>query len=157
MSSARHKLLPVACLFIRKKLFFLRHSTCIIIKALTYYWLLKGHKGDFPPSRLKSGSGEQCLWVLDRLADEALKAKNFGWKRLAAVPLFCRSFFEIFLNEMKLSLTTSYVSFWISALAISSSNHFPCCDKCLVKPSLIVVDVEFCDCCVQSCISRRRS
>jgi len=43
---------------------------------------LKGHKGDFPPSRLKSGSGEQCLWVMDRLADEALKAKSFAWKRL---------------------------------------------------------------------------
>jgi len=49
---------------------------------------LKGHKGDFPPSRLKSGSGEQCLWVLDRLADEALKAKKFAWKRLVAAILF---------------------------------------------------------------------
>jgi estrogen-related receptor beta like 1 len=40
-----------------------------------------GHKVDFPPNRLKSGSGEHCLWVLDRLSDEALRAKNFAWKR----------------------------------------------------------------------------
>jgi len=53
---------------------------------------LKGHKGDFPPNRLKSGSGEQCLWVLDRLADEALKAKNFAWKRLVALTLLLRLF-----------------------------------------------------------------
>jgi len=36
---------------------------------------------------LKSGSGEQCLWVMDRLADEALKAKNFAWKRFVSVRL----------------------------------------------------------------------
>jgi len=49
---------------------------------------LKGHKGDFPQGRLKTGSGEQCLWVLDRLADEALKAKSFAWKRLVVLTLF---------------------------------------------------------------------
>jgi len=57
--------------------------------------LFKGHKGDFPPNRLKSGSGEQCLWVLDRLADEALKTKNFSWKRLAAL-FFLIGFLNIF-------------------------------------------------------------
>jgi len=94
LSSTKHKLL--ACVFVWKTFFFVRHSTGIIIKALTSYWLLKGHKGDFPPSRLKSGSGEQCLWVLDRLADEALKAKNFAWKRLVAVTLFLHSFSKCF-------------------------------------------------------------
>lgn len=39
-----------------------------------------GHKPDFAPHRLKTGFGECCLWVLDRLADETLKAKNFSWK-----------------------------------------------------------------------------
>ncbi|KAH3699822.1 hypothetical protein DPMN_074784, partial [Dreissena polymorpha] len=36
---------------------------------------------DFPPSKLKQGAGEHCLYVLDRLADEALKATNFRWAR----------------------------------------------------------------------------
>jgi len=67
-----------------------------VVRAVIYYRLLKGHKGDFPPNRLKSGSGEQCLWVLDRLADEALKAKNFGWKRLVAVTLFLHFFSKYF-------------------------------------------------------------
>lgn len=57
-------------------------------KTLIYYRWLKGHKGDFPQGRLKTGSGEQCLWVLDRLADEALKAKSFAWKRLVTLTLF---------------------------------------------------------------------
>ncbi|ESO01572.1 hypothetical protein HELRODRAFT_192188 [Helobdella robusta] len=39
------------------------------------------HNPDFPPNRLKSGCGEQCLWVIDRLADEALKFQKFSWKR----------------------------------------------------------------------------
>jgi len=60
--------------------------------------LLKGHKGDFPPNRLKSGSGEHCLWVLDRLADEALKTKNFAWKRSVAAKIFVHYFFLIGLH-----------------------------------------------------------
>lgn len=36
---------------------------------------------DFPPSKLKQGCGEHCLYVLDRLADEALKSTNFKWGR----------------------------------------------------------------------------
>ncbi|CAD5111160.1 DgyrCDS496 [Dimorphilus gyrociliatus] len=39
-----------------------------------------GHQIDFPPNKLKVGCGENCLWVIDRLADEALKAKSFSWK-----------------------------------------------------------------------------
>lgn len=39
-----------------------------------------GHNIDFPPNKLKIGCGENCLWVVDRLADEALKAKSFSWK-----------------------------------------------------------------------------
>ncbi|XP_052806204.1 intraflagellar transport protein 57 homolog [Mya arenaria] len=34
---------------------------------------------DFPPSKLKQGAGEHCLYILDRLADEALKHTNFRW------------------------------------------------------------------------------
>lgn len=36
---------------------------------------------DFPPYKLKSGSGEHACYVLDRLADEALTSKKFVWKR----------------------------------------------------------------------------
>ena len=34
---------------------------------------------DFAPSKLKQGFGEQALFVLDRLSDEALRATQFTW------------------------------------------------------------------------------
>lgn len=37
---------------------------------------------DFPPSRLKQGWGEHVIFVLDHLADKALRKKNFAWKTL---------------------------------------------------------------------------
>ncbi|XP_029931016.1 intraflagellar transport protein 57 homolog isoform X2 [Myripristis murdjan] len=40
-----------------------------------------GVKVDFPPSKLKSGSGEHVCHVLDRLAEEALKRRNFSLRR----------------------------------------------------------------------------
>ncbi|XP_027144068.1 intraflagellar transport protein 57 homolog isoform X1 [Larimichthys crocea] len=40
-----------------------------------------GVKVDFPPSKLKSGSGEHVCFVLDRLAEEALKRRGFSFKR----------------------------------------------------------------------------
>ncbi|KAJ0012106.1 hypothetical protein NQD34_013081 [Periophthalmus magnuspinnatus] len=40
-----------------------------------------GVKVDFPPSKLKSGSGEYVCFVLDRLAEEALKKRGFSFKR----------------------------------------------------------------------------
>ncbi|KAK5860461.1 hypothetical protein PBY51_021936 [Eleginops maclovinus] len=40
-----------------------------------------GVKVDFPPSKLKSGSGEFVCFVLDRLAEEALKRKGFSFRR----------------------------------------------------------------------------
>nr|XP_046189492.1 intraflagellar transport protein 57 homolog [Oncorhynchus gorbuscha] len=36
---------------------------------------------DFPPSKLKAGSGEHVCYVLDRLAEEALKGRVFSWRR----------------------------------------------------------------------------
>ncbi|VDK64555.1 unnamed protein product [Onchocerca ochengi] len=33
----------------------------------------------FPPNKLKTGAGEQCLYVLDKLADLALAAEQFSW------------------------------------------------------------------------------
>ncbi|XP_076437384.1 intraflagellar transport protein 57 homolog [Babylonia areolata] len=39
-----------------------------------------GHTIDFPPSKLKQGWGEHCIYVLDRLADETLIATGFKWK-----------------------------------------------------------------------------
>ena len=62
-------------------------TSCCRCEYFVILSVIKGHKGDFPPNRLKSGSGEQCLWVLDRLADEALKSKNFSWKRFVSVVL----------------------------------------------------------------------
>ncbi|KAM7379828.1 hypothetical protein PAMP_005348 [Pampus punctatissimus] len=40
-----------------------------------------GVKVDFPPSKLKSGSGEFVCFVLDRLAEEALRRKGFSFRR----------------------------------------------------------------------------
>ncbi|KAG7232915.1 hypothetical protein INR49_007943 [Caranx melampygus] len=40
-----------------------------------------GVKVDFPPSKLKSGSGEYVCQVLDRLAEEALKRRGFSFRR----------------------------------------------------------------------------
>eukprot|EP00064_Thunnus_orientalis_P022044 superscaffoldBa00007101_g22224 len=40
-----------------------------------------GVKVDFPPSKLKSGSGEFVCFVLDRLAEEALKRRGFSFRR----------------------------------------------------------------------------
>ncbi|KAH8023367.1 hypothetical protein HPB51_013205 [Rhipicephalus microplus] len=37
---------------------------------------------DFPPSRLKQGWGEHVIFVLDHLADKALRKKQFAWKTL---------------------------------------------------------------------------
>ncbi|PKU36429.1 hypothetical protein llap_13269 [Limosa lapponica baueri] len=43
----------------------------------------KGRPVDFPPSKLKAGYGEQACYVLDCLAEEALKYTGFSWKRPA--------------------------------------------------------------------------
>ncbi|XP_075878337.1 intraflagellar transport protein 57 homolog isoform X2 [Nelusetta ayraudi] len=40
-----------------------------------------GVKVDFPPSKLKSGSGEHVCFVLDRLAEEALRRRGFSFRR----------------------------------------------------------------------------
>ncbi|XP_063577869.1 intraflagellar transport protein 57 homolog isoform X4 [Pongo abelii] len=40
-----------------------------------------GRTADFPPSKLKSGYGEHVCYVLDCLAEEALKYIGFTWKR----------------------------------------------------------------------------
>lgn len=36
---------------------------------------------EFPPNKLKQGSGEHAIYVLDNLADGALKAQKFQWKK----------------------------------------------------------------------------
>ncbi|XP_030833864.1 intraflagellar transport protein 57 homolog isoform X1 [Strongylocentrotus purpuratus] len=38
-----------------------------------------GAATDFPPNKLKTGHGEYCIYVLDKLADEALKKSGFKW------------------------------------------------------------------------------
>ncbi|XP_035223594.1 intraflagellar transport protein 57 homolog isoform X2 [Stegodyphus dumicola] len=41
---------------------------------------------DFPPNKLKQGWGEQVIFVLSRLADQALKKNGFAWKRPILLP-----------------------------------------------------------------------
>ncbi|CAD1476996.1 unnamed protein product, partial [Heterotrigona itama] len=41
---------------------------------------------EFPPNKLKQGSGEHAIYVLDNLADEALKAQKFQWKKVQILP-----------------------------------------------------------------------
>ncbi|CAL7934543.1 unnamed protein product [Xylocopa violacea] len=41
---------------------------------------------EFPPNKLKQGSGEYAIYVLDNLADEALKAQKFQWKKVEVPP-----------------------------------------------------------------------
>ncbi|KAG6798913.1 intraflagellar transport protein 57 isoform X1 [Apis mellifera caucasica] len=41
---------------------------------------------EFPPNKLKQGSGEHAIYVLDNLADGALKAQKFQWKKLEILP-----------------------------------------------------------------------
>jgi len=36
---------------------------------------------EFPPNKLKQGTGEYAIYVLDHLADNALKTQKFKWKR----------------------------------------------------------------------------
>ena len=36
---------------------------------------------DFPPAKLKAGYGEHCIYVIDKLADEALRQTSFKWGR----------------------------------------------------------------------------
>jgi len=43
--------------------------------------LLQGISVDFPPNKLKQGFGEHAVFVLDQLADAALKSTNFTWKK----------------------------------------------------------------------------
>ncbi|GAB1600686.1 intraflagellar transport protein 57 homolog [Argonauta hians] len=38
-----------------------------------------GYVLNFAPPKLKQGCGEHCIYVLNRLADELLKRKNFKW------------------------------------------------------------------------------
>lgn len=44
---------------------------------------------DFPPSRLKQGWGEHVIFVLDHLADKALRKKHFAWKTNRPFVLSC--------------------------------------------------------------------
>lgn len=36
---------------------------------------------EFPPNKLKQGIGEHAVYVLDNLADNALKVEKFQWKK----------------------------------------------------------------------------
>ena len=53
---------------------------CTVVIALLLV-LLQGVNVDFPPNKLKQGFGEHAVFVLDHLADAALKSTNFTWKK----------------------------------------------------------------------------
>lgn len=36
---------------------------------------------EFPPNKLKQGVGEHAIYVLDNLADQAIKVSKFKWKK----------------------------------------------------------------------------
>lgn len=55
---------------------------------------------DFPPSKLKAGYGEQACYVLDCLAEEALKYTGFSWKRYST--LLRILLYALFSSEHKL-------------------------------------------------------
>ncbi|KAA0203684.1 hypothetical protein HAZT_HAZT010552 [Hyalella azteca] len=52
-----------------------------VISNILDYLRQQGETLDFPPSKLKTGSGEQVIHVLDCLADLALKTTGFGWQK----------------------------------------------------------------------------
>ncbi|XP_035987113.1 intraflagellar transport protein 57 homolog [Fundulus heteroclitus] len=54
-----------------------------------------GVQVDFPPSRLKSGSGEHVCLVLDHLAEEALKRRGFTFTRFSHISAKETSFSQI--------------------------------------------------------------
>ncbi|XP_033336955.1 intraflagellar transport 57 [Megalopta genalis] len=41
---------------------------------------------EFPPNKLKQGSGDHAIYVLDNLADEALKMLKFQWRKVEIPP-----------------------------------------------------------------------
>lgn len=59
---------------------------------------------EFPPNKLKQGSGEHAVYVLDNLADNALKMEKFKWKRYSNCRFYC-NFYQV-KRIVKLRLTT---------------------------------------------------
>jgi len=51
---------------------------------------MQGYKPDFPPIKLKTGCGEQCIWVLDCLCDCILKLQQFAFKTSVLSIYYCR-------------------------------------------------------------------
>lgn len=43
---------------------------------------------EFPPNKLKQGAGEHAVYVLDNLADRAIAAEKFKWKKYKFYYLF---------------------------------------------------------------------
>lgn len=41
---------------------------------------------EFPPNKLKQGTGEHAVYVLDNLADNAIKVQKFKWKKVEIIP-----------------------------------------------------------------------
>lgn len=52
------------------------------ISSILDYLKNTGTSVEFPPNKLKQGVGEHAIYVLDNLAEQALKTTNFIWKKL---------------------------------------------------------------------------
>uniref|UniRef100_A0A8C4SX95 Intraflagellar transport protein 57 homolog n=1 Tax=Erpetoichthys calabaricus TaxID=27687 RepID=A0A8C4SX95_ERPCA len=68
---------------------------------------------DFPPLKLKTGSGENVCNVLDRLAEEALKATCISWKRYVVLGegYFIEDIAEFSLDRLEEEITVSLKNF----------------------------------------------
>ncbi|KAF7990383.1 hypothetical protein HCN44_000188 [Aphidius gifuensis] len=51
------------------------------ISSILDYLRSSGTLIEFPPNKLKQGVGEHAIYVLDCLADQAIKASNFKWQK----------------------------------------------------------------------------
>jgi len=72
------------CIYVKHFLFYLLVTLlpdCLYCCHCITSCLLQGINVDFPPNKLKQGFGEHAVFVLDHLADAALKSTNFTWKK----------------------------------------------------------------------------
>lgn len=66
-------------IFSNKAIWF--HQDITFSAKVLHNLYVQGVTVDFPPSKLKAGFGEHVIFVLDRLADFALKTASFAWKK----------------------------------------------------------------------------
>uniref|UniRef100_A0A665UPS4 Intraflagellar transport protein 57 homolog n=1 Tax=Echeneis naucrates TaxID=173247 RepID=A0A665UPS4_ECHNA len=97
-----------------------------------------GVKVDFPPSKLKSGSGEYVCLVLDRLAEEALRRRGFSFRRpnypteTTEEESVIEDDAELTLSKVEEEMVVGVLGFFFVTLLISRSTDS---DLCAAEPS----------------------